>query len=63
MGTKDEYQFDYLDDNGRFADQINGALFHGRQVVRPEELEPEEAQTVRGMVRDACMICWILTRN
>ncbi len=46
MGTKDEYQFDYLDDNERFADQINGALFHGRQVVRPEELEPEEAQAV-----------------
>jgi len=46
MGTKDEYQFDYLDDNARFADQINGALFGGRQVVRPEELEPEETQAV-----------------
>lgn len=46
MGTKDAYQFDYLDDNERFADQINGALFGGRQVVKPEELEPEEAQTV-----------------
>lgn len=46
MGTKDEYQFDYLDDNERFADQINGALFGGRQVVKPEELEPAEAQTV-----------------
>lgn len=30
MGRSDEYQFDYLDDNNRFADQINGALFHGR---------------------------------
>ena len=46
MGTKDEYQFDYLDDNERFADQINGALFGGRQIVKPEELEPEEEQTV-----------------
>lgn len=46
MGKKDEYQFDYLDDNGRFADQINGALFHGRQIVKPEELEPEDSQTV-----------------
>lgn len=36
MGKKDEYQFDYLDDNSRFADQINGALFHGRQIVKPE---------------------------
>lgn len=46
MGKKDEYQFDYLDDNRRFADQINGALFNGRQVVKPEELEPVEPQTV-----------------
>lgn len=46
MGKKDEYQFDYLDDNRRFADQINGALFNGRQVVKPEELEPDEPQIV-----------------
>ena len=46
MGKKDDYQFDYLDDNRRFADQINGALFDGEQVVKPEELEPEETQTV-----------------
>ena len=23
MGKRDEYQYDYLDDNVRFADQIN----------------------------------------
>lgn len=46
MGRVDEYQSDYLDDNFRFADQINGALFQGRQVVQPEELEPAEAQSV-----------------
>lgn len=46
MGKKDEYQFDYLDDNKRFADQINGALFNGRQIVKPEELEPEDSQAV-----------------
>lgn len=46
MGKSDEYQYDYLDDNDRFADQINGALFHGRQIVRPEELEPADAQAV-----------------
>lgn len=39
MGKKDEYQFD-LDDDKRFADQINGALFNGRQIVKPEELGP-----------------------
>lgn len=46
MGRADEYQSDYLDDNARFADQINGALFQGRQVVKPEELEPTEAQMI-----------------
>lgn len=46
MGMKDEYQFDYLDDDFRFADQINGALFHGKQVVKAEELEPTEAQSI-----------------
>lgn len=46
MGKKDEYQFDYLDDDRRFADQINGALFNGRQIVKPDELEPEDSQTV-----------------
>ncbi|MCM1263262.1 MAG: Rpn family recombination-promoting nuclease/putative transposase [Butyrivibrio sp.] len=46
MGRKDDYQFDYLDDNTRFADQINGALFNGTQVVKPEELEPEDSQIV-----------------
>ena len=46
MGKKDDYQFDYLDDAKRFADQINGALFGGKQVVRPEELEAAEPQMV-----------------
>ena len=46
MGKKDEYQYDYLDDYERFADQVNGALFGGRQVVKPDELEPADAQTV-----------------
>lgn len=46
MGKSDDYQFDYLDDNERFADQVNGALFQGRQVVSPEELTPADMQTV-----------------
>ena len=28
MGRADEYQFDYLDDNVRFADQVNGGTEH-----------------------------------
>lgn len=46
MGRADEYQFDYLEDNHRFADQVNGALFGGQQVVKPDELEPAEPQAV-----------------
>lgn len=46
MGKTDEYQYDYLDDNDRFADQINGALFQGKQLVKPEDLEPADAQAV-----------------
>ena len=32
MGKLDEYHFDYLDDDSRFADQINGALFRGGRM-------------------------------
>ena len=46
MGRPDEYQFDYLDDNVRFADQVNGALFNGKQIVKPDELEPADTQAV-----------------
>ena len=46
MGQKDIYLFDYLENYERFADQVNGALFGGRQVVKPEELEPADAQAV-----------------
>ena len=46
MGKKDEYQYDYLDDYERFADQVNGALFGGRQIVKPNELEPADTQSV-----------------
>ena len=46
MGKKDDYQYDYLDDYERFADQVNGALFGGRQVVKPDELEPADAMAV-----------------
>ena len=46
MGKMDEYLHDYLDDSERFADQVNGALFGGKQVVRPDELESVDTQSV-----------------
>jgi len=39
MGKQDGYQSDFFEDKGRFADVFNGALFGGREVIRPEELE------------------------
>ena len=44
MGKADEYQFDYLGDDERFVDQVNGALFKGRQVLKPGELEPADGE-------------------
>ena len=36
MGKRDDYQYDYLDDPERFADQVNGALFRGIYVEDDE---------------------------
>ena len=49
MGTKDVCQSNYLDDPVRFADQVNGALFGGRQVVMAQALE--ETDPVAGYQR------------
>lgn len=46
MGRKDDYQYDYLDNYERFADQVNGALFGGKQVVKPSELGPADAMAI-----------------
>lgn len=39
MSKKDITQKNYFDDNVRFADFMNAVCFHGRQVVKPKELE------------------------
>lgn len=39
MGKKDIHELHYLGDNRRFADLINGVLFHGKQIVDAGELE------------------------
>ena len=43
MGKKDLWQSDYFDDKRRFADMMNGALFHGKQVMKAEELGDADA--------------------
>ena len=46
MGKKDLWQSDYFDDKRRFADMMNGALFHGKQVMKAEELGEADAGLV-----------------
>ncbi|MBR5598272.1 MAG: Rpn family recombination-promoting nuclease/putative transposase [Lachnospiraceae bacterium] len=46
MGKKDLWQSDYFDDKRRFADMINGVMFHGEQIIREEELEELDSQLV-----------------
>ena len=43
IGRKDDYQSDFYEDAGRFADAFNGALFGGRRVMKPEELEEADS--------------------
>ena len=50
IGRKDDYQSDFYEDEARFADVVNGVLFHGKDVVKPEELE--EADSVIASVLD-----------
>ncbi|MBR6626561.1 MAG: Rpn family recombination-promoting nuclease/putative transposase [Lachnospiraceae bacterium] len=42
---RDELLKSYLSDNTRYADLINGYVFEGRQVVRPEDVTELDSQT------------------
>ena len=46
MGQKDNYQSDFYEDRGRFADVFNGVLFEGKAIMKPEELETEDSVMV-----------------
>ena len=39
MGRKDTCTTNYFEDNFRFADFINGSIFHGRRIILPENLK------------------------
>ena len=39
MGQKDYAQNDYFNDKVRFADICNGVLFHGSELIKPEDLQ------------------------
>lgn len=46
MGQKDNAQNDYFNDKVRFADACNGILYHGRSVIKPEELQEMDPDIV-----------------
>ena len=59
MGQEDLYQSDFYEDRNRFSDVFNGVLFHGRDVMKPEELEPEDSVmvSIRGIRKGKKVIC------
>ena len=46
MGQKDLAQNDYYNDKVRFADACNGILFHGKEIIKPEELEDTDTNII-----------------
>ena len=46
MGQVDLYQSDFYENKNRFADAFNGALFGGKEIMKPEELENEDSVRV-----------------
>lgn len=59
MGKVDVRASDYLENEEIFADLVNGVLYHGEQVVKPQELREQDGElksasdgTVRKVVRD-----------
>ena len=46
MGQEDLYQSDFYENKNRFADVFNGALFGGKEIMKPEELENEDSVRV-----------------
>ena len=45
MGKNDITLKDYLSEPGRYADLLNGSIFHGRQIIDADELS--DAGTVQ----------------
>ncbi len=38
MQKQDAISIDYLEEPARFADLINGFIYHGRELIRPEDI-------------------------
>lgn len=53
MGKADVYTGDYLENPEIFADLLNGILYHGEQIVKPEELKEQDGELRSIVGRDA----------
>ena len=51
MGQKDNILREYLRDNRRFADLINGIAFHGKNVIRADEMKDRDPIFIYGKGR------------
>lgn len=52
MGKKDLWQSDYFESNRRFADMCNGALFGGKDLIKPEDLKAEDSTIVNHLINN-----------
>lgn len=52
MGKKDIVSIEYFKDNKRFADLVNGFLYHGEQMIKPEEVKKENRSWVKKNEKD-----------
>lgn len=59
MGKTDVFESDYLENAEIFADLVNGVLYQGEQVVKPQELNEQDGELrsvpgsdVKKVVRD-----------
>ena len=59
MGKADICESDYLENPEVFADLVNGVLYQGKQVVKPQELREQDGElrsilgsNVKKMIRD-----------
>lgn len=46
MGKKDGIMTEYYGDRERYADLLNVCVFHGRQVISPEEVQEKDSRTI-----------------
>lgn len=47
MQKEDAISIEYLEEPARFADLINGFIYHGRELLRPEDISEKNRSRAR----------------